>query len=120
DTARLIIKPCRGYPYLRERGKCEGVVCDAEGREVGLGGGGGPMSPISSPSTEPQLIWSKEPELPNPTEQYCMTRFALGLNDPADPVVPHLPPTDARFRPDMRALELGEWNRATSSALADH
>ena len=43
-----------------------------------------------------------------------MTPFALSLNDPADPNVPALPPTDVRFRPDMRALELGEWNRATS------
>ena len=41
-------------------------------------------------------------------------RFALGMNDPADPIMPFLPPTDCRFRPDIRALELGEWNRATS------
>ncbi|GIL87005.1 hypothetical protein Vretimale_14185 [Volvox reticuliferus] len=129
DTSSLIIKPCRGYLHLKERGKCDGVVCDAEGREVWRisGSSMGTLFAALSPeaaaargqdaSTEPQLIWSKEPELPNPTEQYCMTRFALGLNDPADPVVPHLPPTDARFRPDMRALELGEWNRATSEKL---
>ncbi|GFR52678.1 hypothetical protein Agub_g15304 [Astrephomene gubernaculifera] len=240
DAARVVIKPCRGYPYLKERGKCEGVVCDAAGREVwringssmaslfasltpeaaaaraaaaappatttsasqhppsaapaaathgsaapaaaaasplaasatdvgpdastaaaatsaaspstadltnpSAPGSGStyPASPpaaaspqpappsSSSPSappaagppsssfpatTEPLLIWSKPPELPDPNEQYCMTRFALTLNDPADPVVPHLPATDARFRPDMRALELGEWNRATSEKL---
>ncbi|GLI63141.1 hypothetical protein VaNZ11_006049 [Volvox africanus] len=127
DTARLVIKPCRGYLHLKERGKCEGVVCDAEGREVWRisGSSMGTLFAALTPEaaaargqdSEPQLIWSKEPELPNPMEQYCMTRFALGLNDPADPVVPHLPPTDARFRPDMRALELGEWNRATSEKL---
>ncbi|GLC39400.1 hypothetical protein PLESTM_000892700 [Pleodorina starrii] len=129
DTSRLIIKPCRGYPHLKERGKCDGVVCDAEGREVWRIGGSsmGALTAALTPeavaargedaSPEPQLIWTKEPQLPNPTEQYCMTKFALGLNDPADPVVPHLPPTDARFRPDMRALELGEWNRATSEKL---
>jgi hypothetical protein len=28
-------------------------------------------------------------------------RFAIGLNDPADPIAPYLPPTDTRFRPDQ-------------------
>jgi hypothetical protein len=44
-------------------------------------------------------------------------RFAIGLNDPGDPIAPHLPPTDSRFRPDQRAMELGEWSRATSEKL---
>lgn len=36
ETARLFIKPCRGV--LKERGKCEGVVYDALGKEVGSWG----------------------------------------------------------------------------------
>lgn len=41
------------------------------------------------------------------------------MNDPADPLARAqlLPPTDARGRPDQRALELGEWNRATNEKL---
>ena len=45
------------------------------------------------------------------------TRFAIGLNDPSDPLVPGLPPTDSRFRPDQRLLEVGEHNRATTDKL---
>ncbi|PNH07720.1 Oxysterol-binding protein 2 [Tetrabaena socialis] len=46
ESSRLIIKPCRGYPYLKERGRCEGVVCNAEGKEVRGGGGKGVESII--------------------------------------------------------------------------
>lgn len=44
-------------------------------------------------------------------------RFAIELNDPSDHIAPHLPPTDARFRPDQRALETGEFGRATTEKL---
>eukprot|EP00198_Chlamydomonas_reinhardtii_P008803 XP_001698140.1 predicted protein [Chlamydomonas reinhardtii] len=125
ETARLFIKPCRGV--LKERGKCEGVVYDALGKEVWKISGStmvalnATLTPAAAEergaSTDPQLVWTRTPEVPNPTEQYCMTRFALGMNDPADPIMPFLPPTDCRFRPDIRALELGEWNRATSEKL---
>ncbi|KAG2441688.1 hypothetical protein HXX76_003304 [Chlamydomonas incerta] len=125
ETSRLFIKPCRGV--MKERGKCEGVVYDAFGKEVWKISGStmvelnAALTPAAAAergvSAEPQLIWTRTPEVPSPNEQYFMTRFALGMNDPADPIVPFLPPTDCRFRPDIRALELGEWNRATSEKL---
>ncbi|KAG2451873.1 hypothetical protein HYH02_003648 [Chlamydomonas schloesseri] len=125
ETSRLVIKPCRGV--LKERGKCEGTVYDAFGKEVWKISGStmvalnAALTPAAAAergaSTEPQLIWTRPLGVPNPTEQYCMSRFALGMNDPADPIVQFLPPTDCRFRPDIRALELGEWNRATSEKL---
>lgn len=65
------------------------------------------------------MLSSSVPSLSSLNPLPSCHRFALCLNDPADPVVPHLLPTDARFRPDMRALELGEWNRATSVSAAD-
>jgi hypothetical protein len=33
-------------------------------------------------------------------------RFAIGLNDPADPIVAHLPPTDSRFRQDQVRVDV--------------
>jgi hypothetical protein len=36
-----------------------------------------------------------------------MTAFAISLNEPEPRHMEELPPTDARHRPDQRALELG-------------
>ncbi|KXZ52586.1 hypothetical protein GPECTOR_9g631 [Gonium pectorale] len=84
DTARLIIKPCRGYAYLDERGAAEGCVRDATGKEVWRISGSvqGSLYAALTPeaaaargaSTAPQLVWSPEPDLPNPHEQYFMTQ----------------------------------------------
>lgn len=50
-------------------------------------------------------------------EQYNMTTFAIGLNDFQRFGLLDLPKTDARFRPDVRALENGEFDLATSEKL---
>lgn len=44
---------------------------------------------------------------------YYLTTFALNLNYLPDALLPHLPPTDSRLRPDQRALENGELELAT-------
>lgn len=41
--------------------------------------------------------------------KYYMSELGMMLNEPDEPGVP---PTDARFRQDQRALEEGEWSRA--------
>lgn len=125
NTARLIIKPCRGV--LKDRGRSEGTVWDANGMEAWRITGNCMEALYAQPTAQEversgaaadrQLVWTRKEGVPDPREQYFMTPFALSLNDPADPNVPSLPPTDVRFRPDMRALELGEWNRATSEKL---
>jgi hypothetical protein len=37
-----------------------------------------------------------------------MTAFAIALNEAEPSLLAELPPTDARFRPDQRCLEIGE------------
>ena len=44
---------------------------------------------------------------------YHLTHFALNLNYLPDTLLPYLPPTDSRLRPDQRALENGELELAT-------
>ncbi len=39
-------------------------------------GQGGQGAALTAPVPGKQLVWSKLPELPNPTQQYCMTRWA--------------------------------------------
>jgi hypothetical protein len=50
--------------------------------------------------------------------QYGFTAFAITLNELAPEMLQNLPPTDSRLRPDMRALEEGNGEKASSAKLA--
>lgn len=51
--------------------------------------------------------------------QYNMTRLAMTLNTAEPELLRQLPPTDSRFRPDQRALEVGRTQvLASASKLA--
>lgn len=126
-VAQLHLKPCRRR--MGDRGKLEGTISDASGNQIWALSGStadkiyAQLTPYGAQSrglSQPppaQLVWEKAPYPPDAQEQYWFTKFAIGLNDPADRIVPWLPPTDSRFRPDQRALEVGEWNKATSEKL---
>ncbi|KAK5951540.1 hypothetical protein OHC33_007596 [Knufia fluminis] len=43
---------------------------------------------------------------------FNLTSFAVTFNDDNPKLVPHLAPTDSRLRPDQRAMELGEYDKA--------
>nr|POF18223.1 oxysterol-binding protein like c2f12.05c [Quercus suber] len=43
---------------------------------------------------------------------FNITPFVVTLNDPAPSLLPFLPPTDSRLRPDQRAMEEGEYDFA--------
>ena len=43
---------------------------------------------------------------------FNITPFVITLNDPAPKLLPFLPPTDSRLRPDQRAMEEGEYDFA--------
>jgi len=46
---------------------------------------------------------------------FNLTPFAVTLNDcPLDTLKPYLPQTDCRLRPDQRAFENGEYDRANA------
>ncbi|KAJ5632979.1 hypothetical protein N7490_009318 [Penicillium lividum] len=63
-----------------------------------------------SPSGDP--IWKAGPLVPNATKHYGLTSFAATLNEITSIEDSHLPPTDSRLRPDQRALEEGDLDRA--------
>ena len=52
-------------------------------------------------------IWEKNPIADQFEEQYSFTQFAKQLNYLNQDLLPKLPPTDNRLRPDQRALEYG-------------
>lgn len=63
-----------------------------------------------SPSSKP--IWTAGPLVPNAPKHYGLTSFAATLNEITSIEDSHLPPTDSRLRPDQRALEEGDLDRA--------
>ncbi|KAJ5116451.1 hypothetical protein N7456_000799 [Penicillium angulare] len=63
-----------------------------------------------SPSGKP--IWTAGHLVPNAPKHYGLTSFAATLNEITSIEDSHLPPTDSRLRPDQRALEEGDLDRA--------
>jgi hypothetical protein len=55
------------------------------------------------------LLWRNTVKPPAP---FNLTPFAITLNDCPASLRPFLPPTDCRLRPDQRAFEMGQYERA--------
>lgn len=59
-----------------------------------------------------QVLWEAAPMPPNPAKYYGFTNFAISLNEITPDIQGLLPPTDSRLRPDQRALEEGDVDKA--------
>lgn len=55
-----------------------------------------------------RVLWRITPFPKNTHEYYGFTAFGITLNELTSDIVGKLPPTDSRFRPDVRALENGD------------
>lgn len=58
------------------------------------------------------LLWMVESRPENSASYYNFTRFTFTLNELSEELKKTLPPTDSRFRPDIRLLELGDLDTA--------
>ncbi|GMH35424.1 hypothetical protein BSKO_03292 [Bryopsis sp. KO-2023] len=120
--ATINLPKCGGY--MDRRGKVEGSVKDSAG-EVSHTVSGNFRSVISavdvrsgsSDGEEAREVFRCNEPPEDSEEQYNMTKFAIGLNDVRRVGMSQLARTDARFRPDVRALENGEFEVATSEKL---
>jgi oxysterol-binding protein 1 len=65
--------------------------------------------------SEPNLkLWTANPPIERREFFYNFTRYALSLNYLPDKLKPFLPPSDCRFRPDLRAYEEGNMEFAAT------
>ena len=68
-----------------------------------------------------RLVWRRTPLPPWSASMYGMSAFGFGLNDDHDlessSAASHLPATDARRRPDVRALERGDLDAAAKEKV---
>ncbi|KAG9223005.1 hypothetical protein CCMSSC00406_0000306 [Pleurotus cornucopiae] len=64
-----------------------------------------------------RMLWRVSPYPKNIHEYYGFTSFGITLNEITSDIEGKLPPTDSRFRPDVRALEEGDLDRAEDEKL---
>ncbi|XP_014675423.1 PREDICTED: oxysterol-binding protein-related protein 1-like [Priapulus caudatus] len=64
-------------------------------------------------------LWLQERRLEKTEENYFFSHFTMLLNEQLSPErMRTLPPTDCRFRPDMRYMEMGDLDGATAAKSA--
>ncbi|GAV07161.1 hypothetical protein RvY_17036 [Ramazzottius varieornatus] len=59
-----------------------------------------------------QLLWQHNPRPPYASQYFGFTLLAMAMNELNEDLHKNLPPTDSRFRPDIRALENGNLEKA--------
>lgn len=105
-------------------GSVVGTVFDADGKVRHKLCGRWPEAVYEDlPKRQKKLLWQvqKRPPL-SASNNYNMTGWAIALNSPVtEDEATKLAPTDSRVRPDQRALECGEYDRAgiVKAALED-
>ncbi|KAF8898512.1 Oxysterol-binding protein-domain-containing protein [Infundibulicybe gibba] len=64
-----------------------------------------------------RVLWRMHPFPKNTHEYYGFTSFGITLNEITSDIAGKLPPTDSRYRPDVRALENGDLDTAEGEKL---
>jgi len=117
DCAKIRLAKARGYGT--DRGNIDGKILNAQQQEIYSIDGNFTKVVYAqkfSQSGREEIFRAKELP-PNAVDQYNMTHFAVALNDPRGFESGDLPRTDSRLRPDVRALETGDFGFATSEKL---
>ena len=60
------------------------------------------------------VLWRVKPRPSDAAKFYNFTLFAMALNEVKEEELGRLAPTDCRLRPDIRAMENGDWEMAAS------
>lgn len=66
------------------------------------------LNAINATTKETTSLWKAAPHGDKFKEQFCFSEFTKQLNNIYKELLPYLPPTDSRLRPDQRALEHGD------------
>mgnify|MGYP002620472240 CR=1 FL=1 len=88
----------------------EGWVKDKDGkiRYKLIGRWDSHLKAINEDTKEEITLWTPHPKGDKFEEQYSFMEFTKQLNYLHAELLPYLPPTDSRLRPDQRALEFGQ------------
>lgn len=72
---------------------------------------------VTVDTSTPTDLWSFQERPPHSKQMYNFTTYAMQLNELHEDQQPLLPPTDSRLRPDCRALENGDLDKATQEKI---
>ncbi|XP_071502493.1 oxysterol-binding protein-related protein 1-like [Diadema antillarum] len=70
--------------------------------------------PHDDPDNDAQILWQNLPRPADSSQYYSFTSFAMKLNELDESTKTKLPCTDSRLRPDIRLLENGDIDGASS------
>lgn len=89
-------------------------IVDSSGKEtpLGLSGTWTQSLSLTKNGSSNGTIWTAGQLVPNAPKHYGMTSFAAALNEVTAIEKDKLPPTDSRLRPDQRALEDNDLDKA--------
>uniref|UniRef100_A0A0B7AFG7 Oxysterol-binding protein n=1 Tax=Arion vulgaris TaxID=1028688 RepID=A0A0B7AFG7_9EUPU len=59
-----------------------------------------------------KTLWKVNPRPPHSADHYHFSLFAMSLNEIRSDMDKAIPPTDSRFRPDIRSMEEGKIDRS--------
>ena len=103
---------------VANRNHIEGVVYDANKSKVGeMKGRWDERIFLTNKNATTSVLWQSEKIPPDASDYYGFTYFAMSLNEITDDIRSILPPTDSRLRPDQRALEDGDADKAEALKL---
>ncbi|XP_022083401.1 oxysterol-binding protein-related protein 1-like [Acanthaster planci] len=71
------------------------------------------LNPEGEEFNDAELLWRNTQRPDNSSQYYNFTLFAMRLNEVTEQMKTHLPPTDSRFRPDIRCMENGDIDSAS-------
>ncbi|KAJ8264655.1 hypothetical protein GJAV_G00152180 [Gymnothorax javanicus] len=86
----------------------QGTVLDEAGNVVHQFGGLWHEGIYCDTLPTPQCVWKPTPQPNEHFKYYGFSRFAMEMNELTPELLPLLPPTDTRLRPDQRMLEEGQ------------
>lgn len=95
------------------RNQVVGTVYDEKGKKVSsLKGKWSDNLAIDKGDDNYQVLWEAHEMPPKAEDYYGFTYFAMSLNEMTKDLDGILPPTDSRLRPDQRAMEEGDVDKA--------
>ncbi|XP_064171286.1 oxysterol-binding protein-related protein 7-like isoform X2 [Anguilla rostrata] len=111
-TCKMTFIKSRYWGSDGTRNEVQGQVLNEAGEVVHRFGGSWSEGIFCETLPVPQCIWKPNPQPENSYLYFNFSRMAMEMNELLPDLVPLLPPTDTRLRPDQRLLEEGKVNEA--------
>lgn len=112
DTCEMELFP----ESKKEQGKIYGEAKDEDGnvRLIIEGNWLSHLDVIDPETNVRQTIWNLNKIEGDPEENFYFSDFVINLNNLTDEMRGKLPPSDSRFRPDQRCLEMQDYDKAAA------